>query len=234
MRFSFSLLASLVTFSLLDPAFASKIHSAGARNRHVARSLTVNATDELAARSLEKRFDNARFSFFDTGLGACGGTNSRNDFVVALNHIQFDSGDWCYKTITITYGGKSTQAQVVDRCVECPPGALDFTRGLFDFFASERAGYLWGSWSVGSGTPPKPTTTTPKWTPEPTPTPTTTSIKTTVTSLTNSSTNTSTFTSAASSSAVPSATAGPVGVWAEVHNILLNIGNIAIEAAVVV
>lgn len=31
--------------------------------------------------TLQKRYDQARFTFFDTGLGACGATNSPSDFV---------------------------------------------------------------------------------------------------------------------------------------------------------
>lgn len=31
--------------------------------------------------TLRKRFDGARFTFFDTGLGACGTVNSASDFV---------------------------------------------------------------------------------------------------------------------------------------------------------
>lgn len=30
---------------------------------------------------VEKRFDSARFTFYDAGLGACGITNSNSDFV---------------------------------------------------------------------------------------------------------------------------------------------------------
>jgi hypothetical protein len=31
--------------------------------------------------SLEKRFDNAKFSYYAAGLGACGRTNTDSDFV---------------------------------------------------------------------------------------------------------------------------------------------------------
>lgn len=35
----------------------------------------------VTSRSLERRFDGARFTFYDAGLGACGKTNSGSDFV---------------------------------------------------------------------------------------------------------------------------------------------------------
>ncbi|KAJ7038167.1 hypothetical protein C8F04DRAFT_1089769, partial [Mycena alexandri] len=44
------------------------------------------------------------FSFYDVGLGACGGTNIDTDFVVAIN-----------VEITITYNGKTANAKVVDQ-----------------------------------------------------------------------------------------------------------------------
>jgi len=42
--------------------------------------------------TLQKRYDNARFTFFDTGLGACGTTNKASDFIVALNSPQYGNG----------------------------------------------------------------------------------------------------------------------------------------------
>lgn len=78
--------------------------------------------------------------------------------------------------ITITAKGKSTQAQIVDECPGCPYGGLDFSPGLFQYFASEDEGVITGSWVFGSGDPPPAPTTT--WKPEPTttwkPEPTTT------------------------------------------------------------
>lgn len=242
MRFSLPVLASLISFSLVDVVLGSNLHAAElvGRNRHAGRASNI-AFNEIAKRSEENKLakrethTNARFSFFVTGLGACGKVNSRNDFVVALNHAQYDSGDYCFKTITITYGGKTAQAQIVDRCVECPYGALDFTYGLFDYFGPESAGYLYGTWTLG-GAPEEPTTTKAKPTPTPTPTPkpTTTSTKKTTTSTTSTSSSTSTKASSTSASTSSTAFAAPtpVGVWAEAHQIVLNLGGIAVGAAV--
>ncbi|KAF5391457.1 hypothetical protein D9757_002050 [Collybiopsis confluens] len=112
-----------------------------------------------------RRFDDARFTFFDVGLGACGTTNVPSDFVVALNSAQYGGGEDCYQTITISYNGMSTQAQIVDECPGCPYGGLDLSTGLFQYFAPEEVGVLYGSWDFGgskepsSGTPPAPTST---------------------------------------------------------------------------
>ncbi|KAF8835605.1 hypothetical protein BDN67DRAFT_975101, partial [Paxillus ammoniavirescens] len=97
----------------------------------------------------KRSFTNARFTFYDVGLGACGVWNGRNDHIVALNVEQFGPGypgQYCFKTITITYGGQSVQATITDKCMGCPWGGLDFSRGLFDMFAAEATGVLYGDW----------------------------------------------------------------------------------------
>ncbi|KAK7463604.1 hypothetical protein VKT23_005545 [Stygiomarasmius scandens] len=125
---------------------------------------------------LEKRGGDKRFSWYQTGQGACGGFNGPDDFIVALNTPQWDGGNHCYEMISISYQGKTAQAQIVDRCVECPPGALDFSHGLFAYFAGspEQVGIIYGDWTFGAGEPspsPEPSTTR-QHTPDPTPDPT--------------------------------------------------------------
>ncbi|KAG2351349.1 hypothetical protein BDR07DRAFT_1445077, partial [Suillus spraguei] len=44
-------------------------------------------------------------------------------------------------------GGKTAQATIMDKCMGCPYGGLDLSTGLFNYFASESAGVLYGSWS---------------------------------------------------------------------------------------
>jgi len=85
------------------------------------------------------------FTFYDPGLGACGGTNSDNDFVVAMNVPEFNGGESCNKEITIIYNGKTAKAQVVDECMHCAYGGLDLSRGLFYFFADESQGVVHGA-----------------------------------------------------------------------------------------
>ena len=69
-RFNLTLLflALSSTFVLAEPSSHTHIglhHHAG----------------NVSKRSLQKRFPNARFTFFDTGLGACGSVNQASDFV---------------------------------------------------------------------------------------------------------------------------------------------------------
>ncbi|KIK06513.1 hypothetical protein K443DRAFT_2991 [Laccaria amethystina LaAM-08-1] len=150
-------------------------------NRH--QGIAKRATGNV---QLHKRFSGARWTFYDVGLGACGKNNVASDFIVALNSAQFGSGypgPNCFKIITMSYGGKTTTATIMDECPGCPYGGLDLSTGLFQFFAPESVGVIYAEWSFGSGvdnnTPAaaevKPTST---WTPEPTttwkPEPTTT------------------------------------------------------------
>ncbi|KAF9547117.1 hypothetical protein CPC08DRAFT_648849 [Agrocybe pediades] len=108
----------------------------------------------MTSRSLQRRFDNARFTFFEVGLGACGKTNVDSDFIVALNSAQYDGGAHCFQEITITVGGKTLAAQIVDECPGCPEFGLDLSPGLFDFFASPDVGLLTGSWDFVNTTEP--------------------------------------------------------------------------------
>ncbi|KAJ7786348.1 RlpA-like double-psi beta-barrel-protein domain-containing protein-containing protein [Mycena metata] len=99
------------------------------------------------------------FSFYDVGLGACGGTNVDSDFVVAINVAQWDGGANCNKEIIITYNGKEANAKVVDQCMGCLVFGLDLSPSLFDFFADEDLGRIHGEWSFADSTPEQSSTT---------------------------------------------------------------------------
>lgn len=73
-------LALSVAVSFIDPSLA---------NAHQARRHHVHRQDDLARRepgeiNLYKRFDNARFTYYAVGLGACGQTNVPTDYVRAF------------------------------------------------------------------------------------------------------------------------------------------------------
>ncbi|KAH8117486.1 hypothetical protein DFH11DRAFT_1724479 [Phellopilus nigrolimitatus] len=104
---------------------ARRLHRAGqpkvldsrSLNNTVSPSLAAYAQTmpEVAPPTMAKRDGGgARFTFYQTGLGACGGTNKPHDFIVALNAKQWDGGKHCYEMITISYNGKTTKAQIVD------------------------------------------------------------------------------------------------------------------------
>ncbi|KAG2158442.1 RlpA-like double-psi beta-barrel-protein domain-containing protein-containing protein [Suillus bovinus] len=171
MRF-FAQLSVLLLWCLVP---ASSAHQVNRRHHNGKRLDSDLAVREPGHVDMYKRdFTNARFTFYDVGLGACGTTNQPGDMVVAMNTMQFPGS--CYQTITITCNGKTTQAQVVDECMGCPFGGLDFSDGLFQFFGSLALGVLEGSWSFGSAPAPAPAPapSTSIW--QPPPAPTTTSL----------------------------------------------------------
>jgi len=138
------------------------IHGSLWSRRHISNHDVVVAQRDT---TLKKRFDGATFTYYAAGLGACGIVNSGSDFIVALNAAQFDGGTHCFETITITVDGKSTQAQITDKCMGCPWAGLDFTSGLFTFFGPESLGVLTGSWVFGGAASTSTTLTpTPSWT----------------------------------------------------------------------
>ena len=66
--FVFTVLASSIAIAQAGS------HDIPGRRHH---ALSVNITE----RSIEKRFDNARFTYYDAGVNACGSFDQPNDFV---------------------------------------------------------------------------------------------------------------------------------------------------------
>ncbi|OJA11929.1 hypothetical protein AZE42_06373 [Rhizopogon vesiculosus] len=192
--------------SVVIPSSIADAHGHHWGRRH--QEVAVRARGDV---NVHKRsFDNARFTFYDVGLGACGDTNVASDFIVALNVEQYGSGypgPECFLSITISYGGKTAQATIMDECMGCPYGALDFSRGLFDYFADESEGEIYGSWWFNDGSSPTTSTswtdtsTSTSWTPPP--------DTTTSTSWTPTTTWTPPTTTSSSSSWTPTSTPTP-------------------------
>ncbi|KAL5529089.1 hypothetical protein ACEPAG_5063 [Sanghuangporus baumii] len=125
------------------------------RNSTIAHT-SRDTTSGSPTSSIVERDENGRFTFYETGLGACGGWNNPTDFIVALNEEQWDGGSHCWEMITINYNGKSTQAQIVDLCPGCAWGGLDMSPGLFSFLDNPDLGVIYGSWSFGTEQAPPP------------------------------------------------------------------------------
>jgi len=193
---------AVLFFTLFQLVSAQSHLKGNSHEKRFSGSLQRRHTTHLA-----KRFSNAQFTYYIVGVGACGHDNKPSDFIVALNSAQYGSGGYCGMTITITYGGKSTQATIMDECPGCPFGGLDFSEGLFTFFAPTSVGTLFGEWVFGSSQEAE-TTKTPKSTSTPPPSPTTSKKPATSTTPPMTSTSTTTTTSKISSttSSVPPST----------------------------
>ncbi|KAG2060885.1 hypothetical protein BDR06DRAFT_1002102 [Suillus hirtellus] len=158
----------ILLVSAILPFTVGATHVHHKRGRH--QELAQRARGDVG--NHKRSFDNARFTFYDVGLGACGQYSSPNDFIVALNVAQYGAGypgPQCFKSITIWYGDKTAQATIMDKCMGCPYGGLDFSESLFSYFASESGGVLYGSWGFNDGASKRAVSTSSKWTPTPVP-----------------------------------------------------------------
>ncbi|KAF9056195.1 hypothetical protein BJ165DRAFT_1431631 [Panaeolus papilionaceus] len=237
-------------FVAADHSGSGNHHNLARRHTDVARdglhsSSTLTKTLNVTENSLERRGPGAQMTFFVTGLGACGRFNQPSDFIVALNKEQFDQGGACFKQITIRVGGRTAQAQIVDRCERCGWGNIDLTEGLFHFLGGTvQGGTLTGDWEYGGGGPaptpkPKPTSTPPPPPPttsptsraRPTSTPRSSSAQATgtpISSFTPPTSNTASASVASPSDIVPADQAGNL---AQLYLSYISMAGIALTAA---
>ncbi|KAI0709000.1 hypothetical protein C8Q76DRAFT_95981 [Earliella scabrosa] len=166
-------LVYLALASALVSANGSHEHSVGHRH-HAINITSLNITSRDV--HLQKRFDNARYTFFAPGINACGSFDHEYDSIVALNIHQWEGGSNCYKEITVSYEGRSAKARITDQCPTCPWGALDLSPSLFLKLVPGGfdQGVAYGSWHFGGDggheEEPKPKPS-PKPKPKPDPTP---------------------------------------------------------------
>ncbi|KAG1757490.1 RlpA-like double-psi beta-barrel-protein domain-containing protein-containing protein [Suillus lakei] len=96
-------------------------------------------------------------TFYETGLGACGITNTDSDYIAAVSHLLFDAfpgydgvnpntNPVCNQQVTATYQGKSVTVKITDRCTGCALTDLDFSPSAFDQLAAESLGRIDLSW----------------------------------------------------------------------------------------
>ena len=69
--------------------------------------------------------------------------------VGAMNQQDYDNSQSCGAYLAVTGpGGKTITIKVVDRCPECPPGAIDLSRQAFTKLAPASAGLIPISWKL--------------------------------------------------------------------------------------
>lgn len=94
-------------------------------------------------------------TYYATGLGSCGITNSDTDKIVAVSHLLYDqypgytggnpnNNPVCKRMIRATYQGKSVEVMAVDRCTGCAMFDLDFSPSAFSELADQSIGRLYG------------------------------------------------------------------------------------------
>ncbi|KAL2158773.1 hypothetical protein VTH06DRAFT_3964 [Thermothelomyces fergusii] len=142
---------------MLAPAFASLLALTAALLGTAAASPVKNATPETAAAETQfSALASGRFTWYNTGLGACGWWNNDNELVAALNHVDFDpytpngnpnNNSLCGRRIRVSYGGRSVDVTVVDRCPSCNSGDLDLSPAAFRALADLNTGVIYGTWN---------------------------------------------------------------------------------------
>ncbi|KAI8948454.1 RlpA-like double-psi beta-barrel-protein domain-containing protein-containing protein [Xylaria longipes] len=125
------------------PSFAQILIALGAAGSVLATPLYGNST--VATRSQSFTGD---ITYYAPGLGACGETNSDSEAVVAMSPAQYTGN--CGKSITITKGGKTAKAKVVDKCPACASGSIDVSSTVFQSLVDLSVGRTTVSWSFDS------------------------------------------------------------------------------------
>ncbi|KAJ3553667.1 hypothetical protein NM688_g3485 [Phlebia brevispora] len=109
--------------------------------------LCLAAASPVPEETLEKRAS-GRGTYFETGLGACGWTNTDSDKIIAVSSSIFDGGKYCGQSIQITNtaNGQVAYGTVADSCPGCGPGDLDMTPSLFEELGDLAQGVLPITW----------------------------------------------------------------------------------------
>ncbi|KAL2118847.1 hypothetical protein VTJ04DRAFT_5806 [Mycothermus thermophilus] len=106
-------------------------------------------TEEVAPNGIGK------VTWFYPGLGACGKRHTQNDMVAALNSQEFDrygprndpsKNPRCGNILRVTYGGKSVDVTIVDRCEGCVRGGINLSPAAFGKLANLDVGVIYADW----------------------------------------------------------------------------------------
>lgn len=141
------------TTSASDAATTSSISIATTTPSAVSSTTSTpitSSTSTAASATSTSTVYTGDMTYYDVGLGSCGWTSSPSDSVVALSHLYMDNpanpnnNPLCGRTISISYGGKQTQAEVVDTCEGCSIESIDMSDSLFEYFEDLSVGRVSG------------------------------------------------------------------------------------------
>ncbi|CAO1621222.1 unnamed protein product [Sympodiomycopsis kandeliae] len=116
------------------------------------REVQTQAADPASKRQTANLHGQGRASIWDPqgGLGNCGKRTYGTDMVVAMNGAQWNIKD-CFKWLTITANGVTTNGQIVDQYGGCPNGGMDMSPSLFSKFYPLSKGIFDMSWTEAPG-----------------------------------------------------------------------------------
>ncbi|KAK9761500.1 hypothetical protein K7432_013561 [Basidiobolus ranarum] len=108
-------------------------------------------------------------TYYDPGLGACEVVSSENEYIAALNHVQFGvfarskNSPACFSCAMVHGPSGSVKVKIVDMCPGCKYGDIDLSPLAFDQIASKAQGRVPISWEFtpcegkgGNKNPPPP------------------------------------------------------------------------------
>jgi len=102
-----------------------------------------NKNDDEGGPSYMHGVQTGQGTYYDTGLGACGITNTNSDMIAAVSWKLFDTypgytggnpnnNPMCGRKIRASFGGKSIIVAATDRCTGCALTDLDFSPTAFN------------------------------------------------------------------------------------------------------
>jgi expansin (peptidoglycan-binding protein) len=83
-----------------------------------------------------------------TGAGNCSFEASSNLMVGAMNQTDYENSQACGAHLSVTGPNGKVTIRIVDRCPECPPGAIDLSQEAFAKIAPVSAGRVSISWKL--------------------------------------------------------------------------------------
>ena len=96
-------------------------------------------TANLAARG--------EMTYYEPGLGACGGTNGPGELIVAVSASRYDQQNPCGRKIKVKGDRGEVVVTVVDRCAGCARDDLDLSPAAFQRAIGDLGiGRTEGSW----------------------------------------------------------------------------------------
>jgi len=108
-----------------------------------ALQLIVLAACASLLKALVKRDDyQGNATYYETGTGACGYTDSDSDPIVAISHLIYGDGGNCNQWIQITNpaNGQSQYGKVRDECEGCGQHDIDLSPSLFQSLGEDLSG----------------------------------------------------------------------------------------------
>ena len=96
-------------------------------------------------------------TFFYPGLGACGVTNTNNDFIAAIPAVIYDkftrnnnpnNNSLCGKKIKVSHQGKVIYVVIADKCGGCSKNNIDLSFGAFQALDDPNKGVISVNWKI--------------------------------------------------------------------------------------